>query len=220
MNRAEAFRYMGYKGGTIPQNIEELANECEARLLAEITPKFVWRVFDIENASEGVEVKNTSLVFKGKDIAEHLRGCERCVLLAATLGGGADAVIRAYEAGAMEKAVIADCLASAAIEQVCNDAAEREIQAQLGVYNFTWRFSPGYGDFPLDIQGEFLKVLDAGRRIGLSVSESLILLPRKSVTAVMGISKGEISKGRRGCGCCDLNGQCEYRKRGSHCGWE
>lgn len=219
MNRAEAFRYMGYKGGTIPQNIEELANECEARLLAEITPKFVWRVFDIENALEGVEVKNTSLVFKGKDIAEHLRGCERCVLLAATLGGGADAVIRAYEAGAMEKAVIADCLASAAIEQVCN-AAEREIQAQLGVYNFTWRFSPGYGDFPLDIQGEFLKVLDAGRRIGLSVSESLILLPRKSVTAVMGISKGEISKGRRGCGCCDLNGQCEYRKRGSHCGWE
>lgn len=219
MNRAEAFRYMGYKGGTIPQNIEELANECEARLLAEITPKFVWRVFDIENALEGVEVKNTPLVFKGKDIAEHLRGCERCVLLAATLGGGADAVIRAYEAGAMEKAVIADCLASAAIEQVCN-AAEREIQAQLGGYNFTWRFSPGYGDFPLDIQGEFLKVLDAGRRIGLSVSESLILLPRKSVTAVMGISKGEISKGRRGCGCCDLNGQCEYRKRGSHCGWE
>lgn len=219
MNRAEAFRYMGHKGGTIPQNMEELADECEARLLAEITPKFVWRVFDIENSVEGVEVKNTPLVFKGKDIAEHLRGCERCVLLAATLGGGADAVIRAYEARAMEKAVIADCLASAAIEQVCN-AAEREIQAQLGGYNFTWRFSPGYGDFPLDIQGDFLRVLDAGRRIGLSISESLILIPRKSVTAVMGISENEISKGRRGCGCCDLNGQCEYRKRGSHCGWE
>lgn len=219
MNRAEAFRYMGYKGVTVPRNIEELADECEARLLAEITPKFVWRVFDIENALEGVEVKNASLVFKGKDIAEHLRGCERCVLLAATLGGGADGVIRTYEAGAMEKAVIADCLASVAIEQVCN-AAEREIQAQLGGYNFTWRFSPGYGDFPLDIQGDFLKVLDAGRRIGLNVSESLILLPRKSVTAVIGISEGEISKGRRGCGCCDLKGQCEYRKRGSHCGWE
>lgn len=219
MNRAEAFRYMGYKGGTVPRNIEELADECEARLLAEITPKFVWRVFDIETASEGVEVKNTPLVFKGKDIAGHLRGCERCVLLAATLGGGADAVIRAYEADAMEKAVIADCLASAAIEQVCN-AADQEIQAQLGGYNFTWRYSPGYGDFPLNIQGDFLKTLDAGRRIGLSVSESLILIPRKSVTAVMGISEGEISKGRRGCGCCDLNGQCEYRKRGSHCGWE
>lgn len=219
LNRAEAFRYMGYKGGAIPPSIEVLADECEELLLERITPKFVWRVFDIESVFEGVEVKNTPLVFKGKDVAAHLRDCEKCVLLAATLGSGADGVIRAYEAGAMEKAVIADSLASAAIEQVCA-AAEREIQEQLAGYNFTWRYSPGYGDFPLDIQAEFLSVLDAGRRIGLSVSESLILLPRKSVTAVMGVSKREIDKGRRGCGCCNLKGQCEYRKRGSHCGWE
>lgn len=219
INRAEAFRYMGYKGGAIPANIDALSTECEQSLLAKITPKFVWRVFDIEKTSEGVEVKNTALVFKGKNIAAHLRGCEKCVLLAATLGAGADGVIRAYEVSAMEKAVVADSLASAAIEQVCN-AAEQEIQSQLAGYNFTWRYSPGYGDFPLDIQGEFIKTLDAGKRIGLSVSESLILTPRKSVTAVMGISEQEISKGRRGCGCCNLKGQCEYRKRGSHCGWE
>lgn len=219
INRAEAFRYMGCKGGAIPASIDALSTECERSLLGKITPKFVWRIFDIEETARGVEVKNTTLVFKGKSIAAHLRGCEKCVLLAATLGAGADGVIRAYEAVAMEKAVIADSLASAAIEQVCN-AAEQEIQSQLAGYNFTWRYSPGYGDFPLDIQGEFIKALDAGKRIGLSVSESLILTPRKSVTAVMGISEHEISKGRRGCGCCDLKGQCEYRKRGSHCGWE
>lgn len=219
INRAEAFRYMGCKGGAIPANVEALADECEQSLLGKITPKFVWRVFDIETSLSGVEIKNTALVFKGKDIAEHLSGCEKCVLLAATLGAGADGVIRAYEAVAMEKAVISDSLASAAIEQVCN-AAEQEIQSQLDGYNFTWRYSPGYGDFPLNIQGEFIKTLDAGKRIGLSVSESLILTPRKSVTAVIGISKHEIAKGRRGCGCCSLKGQCEYRKRGSHCGWE
>lgn len=219
INRAEAFRYMGYKGGEIPANVEALADECEQSLLAKITPKFVWRIFDIEKTSEGVEIKNTALVFKGKNISAHLRGCEKCILLAATLGAGADSVIRAYEAVAMEKAVISDSLASAAIEQVCN-AAEQEIQSQFDGYNFTWRYSPGYGDFPLDIQGGFLKVLDAGKRIGLGVSESLILTPRKSVTAVMGISKHEIAKGRRGCGCCNLKGQCEYRKRGSHCSWE
>ncbi len=219
INRAEAFRYMGYKSGEIPANVEALADECEQSLLAKITPKFVWRIFYIEKTSEGVEIKNTALVFKGKNISAHLRGCEKCILLAATLGAGADSVIRAYEAVAMEKAVISDSLASAAIEQVCN-AAEQEIQSQLDRYNFTWRYSPGYGDFPLDIQGEFLKVLDAGKRIGLGVSESLILTPRKSITAVMGISKHEIAKGRRGCGCCNLKGQCEYRKRGSHCSWE
>lgn len=217
INRAEAFRYMGYKGGAIPANVEALADECEQSLLNKITPKFVWRIFNIEKTSEGVEIKNTALVFKGKNISAHLRGCEKCILLAATLGAGADSVIRAYEAAAMEKAVISDSLASTAIEQVCN-AAEKEIQSQLDGYNFTWRYSPGYGDFPLDIQDGFLRVLDAGKRIGLSVSENLILTPRKSVTAVMGVSKHEIAKGRRG--CCNLKGQCEYRKRGSHCGWE
>lgn len=219
INRAEAFRYMGYKGGEIPANIEALADECEQSLLAKATPKFVWRVFDIEKTENGIEIKNTALALKGADIAEHLRGCEKCVLLAATLGAGADGVIRAYEAVAMEKALITDSLASAAIEQVC-DAAEREIQPQLEGFYFTWRFSPGYGDLPLDIQGEFLNALDTGRRIGLTVSDSLILTPRKSVTAVIGVSTHEIAKGKRGCGCCKLKGQCEYRKRGSHCGWE
>lgn len=216
INRAEAYRYMGYKGGAMSANVDALCTECEQRLLAKITPKFVWRVFDIDITENGVEIMNTALVFKGRDIAEHLRGCEKCVLLAATLGAGADSVIRAYEVAAMEKAVIADSLASAAIEQVC-DAAEREIQSQLDRYNFTWRFSPGYGDFPLDVQRELVRTLDANKRIGLCVSESLILTPRKSVTAVMGVSKGEIAKGKRGCGSCNLKGNCEYKKRGHHC---
>lgn len=218
LNRDEAFRYMGHKDGEIPGNIEALTDECEQSLLESITPKYVWRVFDIGKTAEGVEVKGTPLLFGGKNIAAHLRGCEKCVLLCATLGIGADSVIRRYEASEMEKAVVADCLASAAIEQVCN-LAEEEIAAQLEGYNFTWRYSPGYGDFPLDIQADFIRTMDAAKRIGLNVSESLILIPRKSVTAVMGISQHEISKGRRGCGCCNLKGQCEFRKRGSHCGW-
>lgn len=208
---------MGIKCGEIPANIAALTDECEDRLLSAVMPKYVWRVFDIEKTDRGVEVLNTSLVFEGRNIAAHLRGCEKCAALCATLGAGADSVIRVCEAEAMEKAVIADSLASAAVEQVC-DIAEREISEKLPDCHFTWRFSPGYGDFPLAIQRDFLKVLDAEKRIGLSVSESLILTPRKSVTAVMGISEHEISKGRRGCGFCNMKETCEYRKRGSHCG--
>ena len=216
LNRAEAFRYMGHKGGEIPANIEALADECEQQLLKNIAPKFTWRVFDIENKPEGVEIKGTPLVFKGSGVAAHLRTCEKCALLCATLGGGADSVIRSYEACAMEKAVVADCLASAAIEQVC-DLAEREIREKLPGMYFTWRFSPGYGDFPLDVQADFIKTMDAQRRIGLSVSESLILIPRKSVTAVIGISERELPKVRRGCVSCNMRDRCEFRKSGKHC---
>lgn len=216
IDRAEAFRYMGHKGGAVSENMETLADDCEKRLLMSISPKFVWRVFDIEKTAEGIAVSDTPLVLLGGDIAAHLSECEKCVLLAATLGIGADNVIRGYESGEMEKAVIADCLASAAIEQVC-DFAEEEMRSHLSGYSFTWRFSPGYGDFPLDIQRGFLDVLGAPKRIGLTVTESLILLPRKSVTAVIGISENEISKGRRGCGSCKMKDTCEFRKNGNKC---
>ncbi len=217
LDRAEAFRYMGHKGGEIPENITALADECEERLLKNAAPKFVWRVFDIEKTAEGVLVKGTPLVLKGRSIASHLRVCEKCVLMAATLGTSADAVIRGYESGEMEKAVIADCLASAAIEQVC-DLAEAEIQTALSGMHFTWRFSPGYGDLPLDIQSDFLNVLNAQKRIGLTATENLILVPRKSVTAILGVSENKLPKGRRGCAACNLKETCAFRKSGKHCG--
>lgn len=216
IDRAEAFRYMGHKGGALPESMTALADECEQRLLTSIAPKFVYALFDIEHTENGVIVSGTPLVLKGNDIAAHLKNCEKCVLFAATLGAGADAVIRGYESVAMEKAVIADCMASAAIEQVC-DLAEAEIREKLPDMHFTWRFSPGYGDLPLNVQRDFLNVLNAQKRIGLTVTESLILIPRKSVTAVIGISEREIPKGRRGCAVCNMKDVCELRKRGAHC---
>ncbi len=216
LDRAEAFRYMGYKGGEIPDNINALAEECEKRLLAAVSPKFVYALFDIEHRENGVFVKNTPLVLRGKSISEHLKACEKCALLAATLGSGADGVIRGYESGAMEKAVVADCLASAAIEQVCG-LAEEKIRERLSGMYLTWRFSPGYGDFPLDIQRDFLNTLNAPKRIGLTVTENLILIPRKSVTAVIGVSEHEIPKGQLWCGVCSMRDNCQFRKNNTHC---
>lgn len=217
LNRRDAFGYMGYKGGEIKERILAIADECEEILLKAIKPFMVYRVFDIEKTEKGIEIKNTSLIFRGKDIADHLEGCQKAVLMCVTLSAEVDRVIRSYEACGMEKALIADALASAAVEQVC-EIAEKLIQKEVGDYNYTWRFSPGYGDFPLEVQRDFLKVTDAAKRIGLTATATDILIPRKSVTAVMGISEKEIPQKRRGCSCCNMRDRCEFRKGGSHCG--
>ena len=218
INRREAFRYMGYKGGKINQRILDLTDQCEEALLKTVKPRMVYRVFDIMNTEKGVEVKNTPLIFKGNDIGAHLENCRKAILMCVTLSAETDKLIRSLEAESMEKAFITDTLASAAVEQAC-ERAEEIIKEQMGEYNYTWRFSPGYGDFPLDAQRDFLKVTDAAKRIGLNITDSLILIPRKSVTAVMGISEEPLPPKRRGCICCNMRDRCEYRKGGNHCGF-
>ena len=110
----------------------------------------------------------------------------------------------------MTDALLYDALASAAIEQVC-DAAAGELHRALPELYQTWRFSPGYGDFPLEVQPMLLAVLDAPKRIGLCATDSLLLTPTKSVTALIGLSETEPPKRLRGCATCSMRDRCAYR---------
>ena len=82
--------------------------------------------------------------------------------------------------------------------------------------HITTRYSPGYGDFAIDNGAEILNVLDAYKKIGLSITENSIMLPRKSVTALIGLSKTLSSKKHSGCASCK-NIDCEFRKDGGSC---
>ncbi len=138
--------------------------------------------------------------------------------MCATLGADVDKLIRVTQVSNLARAVVLDSFATVAIEQVC-DSAEQEIaEAFPGLY-MTFRFSPGYGDYPVSLQKYFLGELDAGRKIGLSANESYILIPAKSVTAVIGLSENPIEKRKRGCAVCNMRAECQYRRRGEHCGF-
>lgn len=216
INRAEAFRYMGLRG-EIPENIVTLADECESRLIAAASPKFYWIYADIADISEeNVTLAGHKLVLRGKDISEHLNGCFGTALLCATLGDGVDKLLRTVQTEDMAKALTADALASAAVEQVC-DIAEKEIGERFAGKFTTWRFSPGYGDFPLECQGDFLAAVNAMRTVGVCVTGGGLLTPTKSVTAVIGISENPIPQKRRGCGTCNMRDRCTFRKNGGHC---
>ena len=118
----------------------------------------------------------------------------------------------------MAQAVVLDAMASTAIEQVCAQVDEI-IAAQNPERFMTFRFSPGYGDYPISLQRDFLRLLDAPRKIGLSLSESCLLVPAKSVTAVAGLSASPVPRRKRGCAVCNLKMTCQYRRNGEHCGF-
>ena len=211
----EALRYLG-----VPRPTEEMRREAE-RLADELSdmiqPRYVYRVFDLERLPDGVRLQGTDVDLTGSSARTMLDRCDQAALLACTLGTRFDAKLLALQARDMAKAVICDALGSAFVEAGC-DEAEREIAGRFPGMYLADRFSPGYGDLPLALQPQLCAALDAGRRLGLTVSQSLLLNPVKSVTAVIGLSDTPQPARIRGCVHCNLRETCTIRKGGSTCG--
>ena len=212
---SEALRYLG-----IPHPTGELRREAERmadELSDAIQPRYFYRVESVDHLPDRVRLQRTELDLAGSTALEMLAGCDQAVLLACTLGARFDAKLLAIQARDMAKAVIYDALGSAFVEAGC-DQAERDIAARFPDLFLTDRFSPGYGDLPLDIQPALCAALDTGRRLGVTVTPSLLMNPVKSVTAVIGLSDAPQPARVRGCGACNLRETCQFRKEGKTCG--
>ena len=117
----------------------------------------------------------------------------------------------------MDRAALLDACGSAWVEAGC-DEVQAEISDRFPDLYLTDRFSPGYGDLPLSLQRDICGSLDAPRRLGVQVTDSLLLNPSKTVTAVIGLSDRPQPARIRGCGFCNLRETCQYRKGGKTCG--
>ena len=216
LNTDEVLRYMGCPPEKADRALRDQVETCVRELLGVVRPRWSWRMVEVVLEEGGVRLEG-GLLLPGEDLKAHLAGCGRAVLFCATLGAEADGLIRRAERLDMARALTLDCCASAAVEEVC-DQIEAELQGKFPGCSFPFRYSPGYGDLTLEVQGPLLDLLDAPRRAGLCVTSSNLLTPRKSVTAILGVFDGEIEKTKRSCLGCPAQGSCQYRKAGGHCG--
>ena len=167
-----------------------LYKEIEDLFRENITPKSIYAVYDCHVNSEVVTLGAMSV--KSESLVRHLKGCNRAVLLADTLGTNADMLIRRYSVQDMEKALIAQNICARMIETYL-DETEKEISTLEDLKGLfaIHRYSPGYGDFSITCQKDILKLLGASR-IGLSLTDGFMLAPSKSVTAVIGFSDDKV----------------------------
>ena len=133
INRAEALRYMGYTEEP-DARISAVIDECEAELLKEARPQFVWRVFNIMRAGHDLYLSDCDFYLEGKDIAEHLRGCDKAAVVCSTLSSDTDRFLKKLDVSDSMKAVISDALANAMIEQV-SEEARQDILANMPGYS-------------------------------------------------------------------------------------
>ena len=198
----EVLRYLGYRADEADSRIIALVKELIAVFAESAAPKSVYGIWDCRVDALTVALDTGcaagGMTVNSEELAAHLAGCRRLVLLAATLGPEADTLIRRYSVKDMGKAVVAQAVCTAMIEAYC-DTIEGEIMQSdelRGLYA-TARYSPGYGDFDITHQKDIINLLNCGRRIGLTLSDGYMLIPSKSITAVIGFSSEKKTAGAK-----------------------
>ena len=237
----EICRYLGYKKELPGEDILTEIKACREDLRRAVTPRCVYAFYDLENApaqgepmrdgaaqdaslhdaqgsepDEGViRIPGAGLELRSKALRRNLAGCKKVCLFAATLGPGPDLLIRRASVGHMSRAVILQAAAAQMIEEYC-DAVCGQIArdpAAEGLY-LRPRFSPGYGDLPLSIQSQIGEVLQMGKKAGIALTDGMLMVPTKSVTALIGLIPQPQPCVSRGCEECGMRDRCMYSRAG------
>ena len=177
----EILRYCGVKEASV--EIKALMRSC----LEELSDIFTYKIcyIDTELSLCGSVCNFGLFSVNSKSLAKNLSDCGGAIIFAATVGTKIDRLIAKYSRLSPSRAVMLDAIGTERIEALCNTFCE-EISA---LYTTRPRFSPGYGDMPIQTQTDIFRLLDASKHVGIFLNESLIMSPSKSVTAIIGIKK-------------------------------
>ncbi|MBR3619889.1 MAG: methionine synthase [Clostridia bacterium] len=175
-------RYLRDRGNS--ERIDALITEC----ISLSRDSFDCRVCSAEFPAEtsGATVRFGDITVTSESLAKHLEGCDRAVIFGATVGIGIDRLIMKHSSESALKALCLDAAGSDMIERVCdlfNERVNAEYQSTRS------RFSPGYGDLPIDFQRDIFAALNLTRNLGVYLTEGMQMTPSKSVTAIIGAKK-------------------------------
>ncbi len=211
ISRKEVRRYLGYGRNEGDETVNALIEECISELLAAASPKNISQAYPLTLLADDWIDFNVFQT-RSRNLSRNLKDCSEVILFAATLGTGVDVLLHKYTKLQMSKAVTMQAAATAMIEEYCdeeNRILKQEYEAR-GLY-LRPRFSPGYGDFPLECQRDITAVLETPKRVGVMLTDSLLMTPSKSVTAVMGVSRKPYHCEVKGCEAC-AKADCVYRR--------
>lgn len=183
--RKSCLRYLGY-GNTPPEETVSIALEDAITQFESVVDyKACYLKVSIKVEEETVDFGFASI--HSKNLAKNLFGCHEAILFAATTGTKVEMARRQAEVLSSSRALLFDAVGTAAIEQFC-DMLCTDWAHDVSPQHLRPRFSPGYGDLPLEFQKTLLQAVDANRKIGLSLTEALLMTPQKSVSAIVGIA--------------------------------
>lgn len=195
VDREEVLRYAGIPAGVIRNGNEQIPSDVLSIMQKAVGVSEGCLTFNVGYLSGRLEADKDGMPIlpfchTSKDLKRNLDGCSAFVMFAATVGAGMDRLIKRYELADPALGAMLHALGAERVESLCNafNADVKETALSLG-YKCHPRYSPGYGDLDIKVQKEFLNALDASRRLGITLSETYLCSPSKTVTAVIGLEK-------------------------------
>ena len=194
-DRREALRYFGAPQGVLSPETEELFGTCVQEALAACVYRVCYAEFDIARAGGVLDLG--FMKTDSRALFRNLEGCEKAVAFAATVGMGMERLIARYSVLSPVRGYAFQAIGAERIETLCN-AFNQDIAREYAAAGWYARprFSCGYGDFPIAAQANFIRALDCTRKIGITLSDGLLMTPSKSVTALIGFSSSPRSEER------------------------
>ena len=189
IDEKEILRYAGIaKNETAPNELCEVLAECLSEALPKLSYRVCYATFPITREGETLDLGFTKT--NSKALAKNLAQCEEIILFSATVGVSLDRLIARYGKLSPTKALLFQAIGAERVEKLC-EAFLCEIKASLASEGKTLhpRFSPGFADFPLSYQSDIFAALNPHKHIGVTLNDSLLMSPTKSVTAIVGIEK-------------------------------
>jgi len=200
-------RYLGMGRAQPDDAVEGMIQECLATFLQVAQFKACCRLLPVKMQEGGLDLG--AFFAPGKGLAKNLAGCPQAIAFVATTGMASELQRKRAAVASPAKALVLDAIGTAAIERFCDLLGQQWVVELRGHY-LRPRFSPGYGDLPLALQTPLLDALGAQKNIGITLTESLLMIPQKSVSAIVGVGRAGCTELRTDCSACDKQ-DCAFR---------
>ena len=225
IDHAEVLRYLGYRGQTIDEELEQRIDQIVRELERALEPRGISRIFSVVPSVDAcgkprISLAGSTVELHGRDAYRRLKDARAVAILAVTLGMESERHLRALTSQGPVAAAVGDAACTALVEAAV-DAVDAQVKCVASGYGLVGatRFSCGYGDCPLADQRMLIDALDAQRTLGITLAPTNLMIPTKSVTAIIGLFEGTPPRDMATSSCdgCTVYAGCAFRARGDRC---
>jgi hypothetical protein len=192
--------------------LRKLATAMIERARPLLSPAVAYEVFDVQEVRHERLVISPRVSLHSPRLVSALGGAQQIGVAVCSIGPQLEEAVHAmFAAGQAVEAAVLDGVGSAAVDElsqrVCgmfgDIARERGLMAGSPI-------SPGESDWPLEAQRDLFDLLPA-EEIGVTLRDSYLMYPLKSLSMVVGI--GQNLAVASPCELCSLGDVCRYRER-------